>query len=60
VTQTYTRCLTMPPHCPKRSSARLWKHDLSMKETLHIQVEKGQPGALLNVRINGMPKASKA
>lgn len=40
--------------CP---SARLWKHDLSMKETLHIQVGKGQPAALLHVRINGMPKA---
>lgn len=48
------------PQCSSHYIARLWKHDPSMKGTLHIQFRKGQPGALLHVRINGMLKASKA
>lgn len=65
-----TRCLPAPPpshvplrptHCPTGPSAHLRKHDLSMKGTpAHIQVGEGQPAALLNVRINGMPRSVRS
>lgn len=50
-----------PTHCPTGPSAHLRKHDLSMKGTpAHIQVGEGQPAALLNVRINGMPRSVRS
>lgn len=54
-------CAPRPTHCPTGPSAHLRKHDLSMKGTpAHIQVGEGQPAALLNVRINGMPRSVRS
>lgn len=54
-------CTPRPTHCPTGPSAHLRKHDLSMKGTpAHIQVGEGQPAALLNVRINGMPRSVRS